>query len=56
MVCRVIPTRSASGVMMGMVSAACAVPEWMKKLMTTWMANITCAATIPGRGAMAIEL
>ena len=30
--------------MMGMVSAAWPVPEWMKKLITDWMTNIFCAA------------
>jgi hypothetical protein len=35
-VCLVIPTRSPSGAMMGMVRAACAVPEWTKKLIAHW--------------------
>ena len=34
--------------MTGIVSAACAVPEWMKKLITHWIRNITCAMTPRG--------
>ncbi|MNP97607.1 hypothetical protein D3C85_102120 [compost metagenome] len=41
---RVTPTRSASGAMIGMVSAAWPLPEWMKKLITDCMKNIFCAA------------
>jgi hypothetical protein len=48
-VCRVIPTRSARGAMMGMVRAAWAVPEWMKKLITAWMRNMVWGIT--GRGS-----
>ncbi len=48
-VCRVRPTRSASGAMMGMVNAAWAVPEWMKKLMTHCTRNITWPMTATGR-------
>jgi hypothetical protein len=32
--------------MIGMVSAACPVPLWMKKLITDWMTNIFCAENI----------
>ena len=56
MVWRVRPTRSASGAMMGIVSAAWAVPEWMKKLMIDWTTNITCAATTAGRAEIRPEL
>ena len=43
---RVTPTKSASGAMIGMVSAACPVPLWMKKLITDWITNIFCAENI----------
>src|SRR5512136_2996139 len=40
---RVIPTRSLSGAMTGMVRAAWAVPEWTKKLMTHCETNMIWA-------------
>ena len=39
--------------MTGMVSAAWAVPEWMKKLMTLWVRNMIWA--VSRRGTMAIK-
>ena len=41
--------------MIGMVRAAWAVPEWMRKLMPDWIRNITWATTTRGSTAMALE-
>ena len=54
-VCRVTPTRSLSGAIMGIVNVAWAVPECIKKVMADCVTNIICATMILGKPEIILD-